>query len=171
MSVSFNIHKVVLAFISLLMVTSCAGPTEDSESGEKEGAQSTNNSNKVETEVQSGDFNATGSWKLIGLEGEKVPEGATDCDRRTEWNFTKEKMEPLGDGTEVYKLVVTAPEDCKWYDFEAKWTEVDGQLFISSTRVNGMGGISNAGLFEIVEGKNDQMVLEILGTRYSFQRN
>ena len=113
----------------------------------------------------------TGEWTLTQLE--KEGEGAIelkDCDKQTKWNFTKEKAEPLGDGTEVMKVVAKAPEGCKFFGFDSKWMMKDGQLFISSVKVGGMGGSSNAGMFNIVESTPNKMVLKIMSNTYTLTR-
>lgn len=114
--------------------------------------------------------NIAGEWKLTEFTGKDGEVKTTECDKKTVWNFTQEKAEPLGDGTEVMKVKATAPDDCKWYGFDSKWTIKDGQLFISSTKVGGMGGNSNAGLFKIVEQSPNSLVLEIMGNKYKFSK-
>lgn len=112
-----------------------------------------------------------GSWQLDGYtdrDGNAVE--LSDCDKKTVWNFTNESAEPLGDGTKVMKIKATAPEDCKFYGFESKWTPKDGQLFISSVRAGGMGGPSNAGMFTIKEQSADRLVLEIMGIQYTLKK-
>jgi hypothetical protein len=111
-----------------------------------------------------------GIWKLEKVIKTETNEEVklTDCDLQTEWNFTNEEAEALGDGTEVKKIVATAPDDCKWYGFDSKWTVKDENLFISSTRIGGIGGLSFAGLFKIVEITEAKMVVEILKHQYTF---
>lgn len=115
-----------------------------------------------------------GEWKLVKLEeladeGDKAIE-LQECDKQTVWKFTKEEAGALGDGTEVMKVIATAPGGCKWYGFDSKWTTKDGQLFISSTKVGGIGGPSTAGLFDVKELSGNNMVLEILKYRYTFEK-
>ncbi len=100
-----------------------------------------------------------GQWNLKGFtdNGEKVE--LTDCDKQTTWNFTKESAEALGDGTEVQKLIGSAPEECEYYSFDSKWTIQGGKLFVSTSRIGGMGGFSFAGLMEIVEVSDSKLVL------------
>ena len=114
----------------------------------------------------------TGTWKLVTLENTKDGEAPElkECDKKTIWKFSKDKAEPLGDGTEVMKLKAKAPDGCKWQGFDSKWTVKDGNLYISSTKVGGMGGISNAGMFTIKEINDKKMVLEILRHRYVFEK-
>lgn len=112
-----------------------------------------------------------GIWTLTKLE--KEGEGAvelTECDEQTKWNFTKEKAEALSDGTEVMQLKAEAPDDCKFFGFDAKWTEKDGEIFISSTRIGGMGGVSNAGMFEVVESTPNKLVLQIMKNKYTLTK-
>ncbi len=100
-----------------------------------------------------------GKWNLTGFSdnGEEVE--LTDCDKQTTWNFTNESAEPLGDGTEVQKLIGSAPENCEYYSFDSKWTVQGGKLFVSTSRIGGMGGFSLAGLMEIVEASDSKLVL------------
>ncbi len=102
-----------------------------------------------------------GNWKLtqFSKDGNKVE--LKDCDKKTTWNFTTEAAKPLGDGTKTKKLKAEAPEDCKYFGFDSKWTITDEKLFISSTRIGGMGGSSLAGSMEIVELKDQKMVLKL----------
>ena len=167
MKIFHHLRLPILAVL-FLNISACQSPATPKESDEP--AKSTEQ-DQVEAEETSDAFDPVGMWMLVSLDGEKVPGGATDCDKQTNWNFTENEAEPLDDGTKVYQLIVTAPEECKWYDFEAKWTRVQDQLFISSCRVGGMGGLSNAGLFDIVEANSGLMILEILGTRYTFERS
>lgn len=113
-----------------------------------------------------------GSWTLVGLEseGEREAPELTNCDQQTKWEFTSEPDEPLGDGTEVMKLKATAPDGCKFFGFESKWTMKDGQVFISTSRIGGMGGLSNAGMFDIVELSAHKLVLKTLGYQYTFEK-
>jgi len=112
-----------------------------------------------------------GVWTLSNLE--KEGEGTvelTECDDQTKWNFTKEKAEALSDGTEVMQLKAVAPDGCKFFGFDSKWTEKDGKLFISSVRVGGMGGVSNAGMFEVVESTPNKLVLKIMKNKYTLTK-
>ncbi len=102
-----------------------------------------------------------GEWKLtkFSKDGNKVELKA--CDKQTTWNFTTEAAKPLGDGTETKKIKAEAPDKCKYFGFDSKWTTTDGQLFISSTRIGGMGGFSLAGRMDIIELKDQKMVLKL----------
>ncbi len=112
-----------------------------------------------------------GTWELIHYSSEKKPEaGLTECDKATPWNFTTEAAEPLGDGTEVNKLVASAPDSCKWYGFETKWTVTKGKLFMASTQIGGMGGLSLAGSITIDSFDGKTMVLTSFGNRLEFSR-
>lgn len=93
--------------------------------------------------------NIEGQWHLVSFTNDAEEIELTECDKSTIWNFTSENGEPMGDGTPVKILTATAPEDCEYYGFEAKWTIVDKQLFISTSRIGGMGGSSLAGLMNI----------------------
>jgi len=112
-----------------------------------------------------------GTWKLMSYvdkQGEALE--LSECDIATVWTFTEEPDEPLGDGTEVQKMMAVAPDDCKYYGFEAKWTTLNDQIFISKTKIGGIPGPSMAGLFKVVEHSADKMVLTILGATYTFSR-
>jgi hypothetical protein len=112
----------------------------------------------------------TGEWKLTQLKvGEDTFE-LTDCDNQTVWNFTSESAEPLGDGTAVQVLTATAPDDCKWFGFDAKWTVTDGKVFISTSRIGGMGGISIAGTMDILELSDSKMVLQSMDKVLTFEK-
>lgn len=111
-----------------------------------------------------------GKWKLVSFINRKGEPAMQECDYKTEWNFSEDKAEALSDGTQVMVLNVTAPTECKWFDFKAKWNVVNGQLFISTTKVGGMGGTSNAGLFKIIQLEGKRMKLEILKSVYDFEK-
>jgi len=111
----------------------------------------------------------SGEWKLVDFSSEKSDFKLTECDSQTSWDFTNEAAEDVN-GKEAYKLNVTAPAECKFYDFEAKWTVMDEGLFISSSRIGGMGGVSNAGLFKIEKLDNKQMTLNVMGNTYQLQK-
>lgn len=100
-----------------------------------------------------------GEWKLTNFTDKGEPIELTECDKQTTWNFTKEGDEALADGTQVQKLIGSAPEECEYYSFDSKWTVQDGKLFVSTSRIGGMGGSSFAGLMEIVELSDTKMVL------------
>lgn len=111
-----------------------------------------------------------GEWTLSSFTNKGEVVELTECDKKTNWNFTSESVEPLGDGTEVQKLSAVAPETCEYYDFEAKWTVKDGKLFVSTSRIGGMGGSSLAGLMEIKELTENKMVVEIMKKELTFSR-
>jgi hypothetical protein len=111
-----------------------------------------------------------GEWNLTGFsdDGKKVE--LTDCDQQTIWNFTTESAEALGDGTAVHKLNAKAPEECKFYSFDSKWTVKDGSLFISTSRIGGMGGFSMAGLMDIVELTDNKLVLKSMKKELTLEK-
>jgi hypothetical protein len=87
------------------------------------------------------------------------------------WHFSDEAAPPLGDGTKVKKMKATAPDDCMHFGFEASWTMMpEGKLFISTTRIGGVGGSSKAGRFEVVELTDNRMVLALFGSEYVLER-
>lgn len=111
-----------------------------------------------------------GEWKLAGLtnNGEKVE--LTDCDKQTTWNFTEVSAESLADGTKVQILIGSAPDDCKFYSFDSKWTVKDGKLFVSTSRIGGMGGLSLAGMMNIVELTDKNLVIETMGKEITLEK-
>lgn len=115
--------------------------------------------------------NVKGDWKLIEYEKTDYDFELKDCDKISVWKFTDEKAEPLGDGTEVYKLIVEKGENCKkWFGFESKWTINNGKLFISQTSIGGVGGVSHAGLFESVNFEGDKMIVKVKNSTITFQK-
>ncbi|MCH2228700.1 MAG: lipocalin family protein [Crocinitomicaceae bacterium] len=112
----------------------------------------------------------TGEWTLSSFSNDGEVVELTDCDEKTTWSFTLEPAEALDDGTEVQKLKAVAPENCKYFGFDAKWTISDGKLFISTSRIGGMGGSSFAGLMEIKELTNNKMVVKTMKKELTFNR-
>ncbi|MGB0934278.1 MAG: lipocalin family protein [Lishizhenia sp.] len=110
----------------------------------------------------------TGKWTLKSFVNKAGENKTTACDSKTVWNFTQVDASPLSDGTEVMQLTATAPDNCKWYGFDAGWTIKDGKIFISTTNVGGMGGNSSAGIFEIIRLADSEMTLKIMGNQYDF---
>ena len=112
----------------------------------------------------------TGEWTLSAFTNDGETIELTDCDKQTKWNFTTESAEALGDGTEVQKLNASAPDNCEYYGFDAKWTVKDGKLFVSTSRIGGMGGNSLAGLMEIKELSANKMVVKVMKRELTFTR-
>jgi hypothetical protein len=115
----------------------------------------------------------SGKWVLTNFEDPEKNYSfeITDCDKLTVWEFSDNKAESLDDGTETFRLIVTAPDTCEWFDFESKWTVTkSGDIFISSSRIGGLGGLSHAGKFDVKEFSDTQMVLEIMDCIYTFER-
>jgi hypothetical protein len=151
----FNLMKNLLVFASVLVLFAACS------SGGK----------KSSPDVSIDDIK--GKWVFTNFEDpkDKYKTEITECDKLTVWEFTDKKAEPLDDGTETYHLIVTAPDTCEWYDFESKWTVTKtGDIFISSSRIGGMGGMSNAGKFDLEELTDTKMVLEIMDCLYTFER-
>lgn len=111
-----------------------------------------------------------GEWTLVSFSDNSEEVELTDCDKKTTWVFMTESAGTLGDGTEVKKLTAKAPESCEYYGFDSKWTVKDNQLFISTSRIGGMGGNSLAGLMEIKELTNEKMVLETMKKELTFKK-
>lgn len=111
-----------------------------------------------------------GEWTLtsFSIDGEEVE--LTECDEKTTWTFTLEPSDPLTDGTEVQTLKAVAPENCQYYGFDAKWTTKEGKLFISTSRIGGMGGNSLAGLMEIKELTENKLVVVAMSKELTFIR-
>lgn len=118
----------------------------------------------------SGNEKIEGDWNLSGFSEDGAAVELTECDLQTVWHFTKEPAERLGDGTAVQILKAEAPADCKFFGFDAKWTVKDGQVFISTSRIGGIGGISLAGLMDIVESTPNKLVLKSRSRELTFQR-
>lgn len=172
-----NKHGIFLFILSgLFILASCAGDKQSSSDKVRSDSGTTSDEATVsDSEVESRPTEApsiVGSWKLLSYvdkEGNTLELSA--CDSNTIWNFTNESAEPLGDGTEVQKLSAVAPNDCKFYGFEAKWTVTgEGTLFISKTKIGGMGGPSNAGLMKIVEHTAHKFVFTVLGNTFTLIR-
>ena len=112
----------------------------------------------------------TGKWNLKSFVNKAGEDQTTECDKKIIWDFKQDKATPLSDGTEVMKLNANAPDNCKWYGFEAGWTIRDGKVFISTTNVGGMGGNSSAGSFEIITLTDHEMSLKIMGNQFNFSK-
>lgn len=112
----------------------------------------------------------TGEWTLTAFSNNGETIELTDCDQQTKWVFSTEQAEALGDGTSVQKLTASAPESCKYYGFDAKWTVTGGQLFISTSRIGGMGGNSLAGLMKIKEITPNKMIVTSMKKELTFER-
>lgn len=149
--------KIGFLFVAFLALVSCGGQ------------MSGDSSSKTSVSGHSID-DVAGEWKFVNFESDGSNEKFTECDALTVWYFTKEKGEKLTDGTEVMKMKAVAPEDCKWFGFEANWTIVPEGIFISTVRMGGMGGFSNAGVFSIEQLDNEKLVLKILDNIYTFER-
>lgn len=111
-----------------------------------------------------------GEWKLISFTDKGQAIELKDCDNQTVWNFKNTKAESLGDGTEVYELEATTGDGCKWFDFQSKWTMKEGNLFISSSRIGGMGGVSLAGTMEIVSLDDKNMEWAFMNKKLVFEK-
>lgn len=151
--------SVMTMLFGVALFAACSGESSDADSGDGE-ANGSSTSATIE-----------GEWKLVNFESDGSNEKFTECDEQTVWNFTGEAADPLQDGTETQKIVATAPEDCKFFGFESNWAlPADGQVYITSTRVGGTGGASNAGLFNIEELTADKLVLKAFSNVYTFGR-
>ncbi|MFW5687407.1 MAG: lipocalin family protein [Bacteroidota bacterium] len=111
-----------------------------------------------------------GEWNLTNFTDNDVKVELTECDKQTVWHFTSEDAEPLGDGTRVYTLTGKAPDNCKWYGFDSKWTLNEGQLFVSTSKIGGMGGVSLAGMMDIMELTENKMVLTSMDREITLER-
>ena len=86
-------------------------------------------------------------------------------------HFRDEVATPLVDGTALKMLTVTAAEDRMHFGFEASWTMMPGGfLFISTTRIGGVGASSKAGRFKVAELSDSRMVLALLCSAYVLER-
>jgi hypothetical protein len=112
-----------------------------------------------------------GQWRFLSFSDNGASDKFTSCDGRTMWHFTEEEVGTLDDGTMAMKLVAVAPDDCAHYGFEASWAMLpDGQLYISTTRMGGVGGSSQAGQFQVAEVAKHRLVLRFFQKEYTFQR-
>lgn len=120
-----------------------------------------------------------GKWKLIKVEESKDNPMAEhrggiytmdECDTQTVWEFLDEDDEPLSGGTKTKKIIATAPEACEWYGFESKWALAGGKVFISSTRVGGIGGPSYAGRFSVKTSADNTLELTMDYVSYTFEK-
>lgn len=112
-----------------------------------------------------------GPWRLISCTKGKESV-MVDCDKSAVWTFTEEQSEPLADGTEVFRLVVSSlVGDCDDSVFEAKWRDMrDGKVFISKAKVGGFGGLSMSGMMEVMELGADRMELMVQDVYFVFER-
>lgn len=111
-----------------------------------------------------------GSWTLSGYTNAGEAVELSDCDAQTKWNFSSEAGEALQDGTSTMKLSAGAPDNCQYYGFDATWTTQGSKLFISTSRIGGMGGSSFAGLMEIVELTPNKLVVKSMKRELTFTR-
>lgn len=112
-----------------------------------------------------------GAWRLVScVKGKESV--LSDCDKSSVWTFSEELAEPLGDGTEVFRLLVSSLEDsCDESIYEAKWRDMrDGSAFISKAKVGGFGGLSVSGMFEILDLGAQRMELRIQDAVFTFER-
>lgn len=160
--------NTVLIISSLVLLTFVACNSSSSESNSE---SSSSNSPQQEEVVENQGPNIEGKWMIIHYlkkDGSKMELQA--CDSAVVWDFTTEDAEVLSDGTQTKKLIASAPESCKFYDFEAKWTMYGGDLFISTTRFGGIGGVSHAGLFKIKNFRDIKFEIESGGNTMVFLR-
>lgn len=157
--------QIGLLLMITLMFASCTDNSQESQNeGTQQGGQVAEKS-----EVSEGE-RVIGEWTLSSfIDDGKVVE-LTECDGKTTWNFTTEPAEALGDGTAVQKLNATAPDECEYYSFDAKWTVQNGQLFVSTSRIGGLGGNSLAGLMKIKDLTDTKLVVEIMKKELTFER-
>ena len=141
---------ILTLFVTIFLFSCDSSNTTETANETDENSTEENEVEDAETNNAEESIDISGKWQLVSFtKTDSEEELYTDCDANTIWNFTTEEDEPLGDGTAVSKLLVSAPEECKFYDFDAKWTISNDQLFMSSTRIGGIGGYSGAGLFSI----------------------
>ena len=153
----FMIVKLSILSTILFALASCAGQISSDDS-----SQSIADGYSIDA--------VAGEWKFVNFESKGSNEKFTECDARTVWIFTKEKGEKLTDGTEVMKMKAAAPDDCKFFGFEATWTLIPDGIFISTVSMGGLGGVSNAGIFSIEQLDNEKFVLKIFENIYTLER-
>lgn len=157
--------QIGLVLMIALVFASC---TDNGQESQNEGTQE--EGQVVEkSEVSEGD-KVAGTWTLSSFVDDGKVVELTECDEKTTWNFTTESAETLSDGTAVQKLNAVAPEECEYYSFDAKWTVQNGQLFVSTSRIGGLGGNSLAGLMKIKELTDNKLVVEIMKKELTFKR-
>lgn len=157
--------RIGLVLMIALVFASC---TDNGQESQNEGTQE--EGQVVEkSEVSEGD-KVAGTWTLSSFVDDGKVVELTECDEKTTWNFTTESAETLGDGTAVQKLNAVAPEECEYYSFDAKWTVQNGQLFVSTSRIGGLGGNLLAGLMKIKELTDNKLVVEIMKKELTFKR-
>lgn len=112
-----------------------------------------------------------GNWILVEFERTGSDFNLNECDKQTIWQFKGINAKPMVDGTEMYKLVAKKGAECdKWFGFESAWVVYKGKLFITSSTIGGVGGISQAGVFDNAVFENDKMILTAQKSKYTFQR-
>jgi hypothetical protein len=112
-----------------------------------------------------------GDWILVDFNRTGSSFSLKDCDKKTVWHFTNEEAKPLGDGTEMNKLIAEKGEGCKqWFGFKSSWVIHNGKLFISSSSIGGVGGVSQAGVFDSVQMNGDEMILKAQKSTYTFKK-
>lgn len=165
--------QVYLSMIAMagLFLAACSG-TNDSQNNAEESDQIETSENTTpevqEEETAKSAGSIVGSWKLSAIE--KEGEGMLElsaCDQQKVFEFTEEADEPLGDGTEVMKLNVSAEGDCSSESYMAKYTSVNGQLYISKLRTD---GLSNSGLFNILEQNSEMLKIGVMKHTYTFTK-
>jgi hypothetical protein len=148
-----RIKKIAIYFLLIIAIAtiSCAGNLTN-ENDEKQ-SDSINELKEV--------LKIEGAWRLKAFDGNDNKNIFKNCDANTIWNFTNEADSPLGDGTSTQKLIATAPSDCNFFGFESSWTLIPtSDLFIKSTRIGGIGGVSLAGTFKILEHTETSLILK-----------
>ncbi len=146
--------KLFTFVLGILLFTACNtdSASEHPNNSKKSAANSTKSTSSK---------GLSGNWKVVSWnKTDKGEQELSDCDQKTIWTFSDEDMEPLGDGTQVKKLLAKAPENCEDFGFEAKWTLKDGRLYVSKAKVGGFGGLSLSGLLELQEHTDKKLVVK-----------
>lgn len=109
-----------------------------------------------------------GNWNITAMAGNHTLEA---CEQSMNFNFTNEPAEVAGRSGYLLKVTqgdnpcdMIGPND----DYETAYTFVDGQLFIKNLRLT--GGDNWSGAMTIQSFTDEQLVVEILNTTFTFQK-
>ncbi len=187
--------KKTIYVVFILLLAACGNDSTHSEKGDKNSKASTEKSNtNIETK-EDGESNTVinegaakesdlvveakslkkedilGDWVLVDFNRTGSSFSLKNCDKKTVWHFTNEEAKPLGDGTKMNKLIAEKGEGCKkWFGFKSSWVIYKGKLFISSSSIGGVGGVSQAGVFDSVVINGDEMILKAQKSTYTFKK-
>ena len=124
------------------------------------------------------DSQILGKWQITGVAvGESSmfhknnkDIGSDECVLKTVWEFTSEEAKALSDGTKTKKMMIVAPEECQHYSTDSTWTIYNGRVFLTSSRIGGVGGISLAGQFKVNKVTATELELFLSDVTISFKK-